>query len=128
MKDKTCEFITTALFEEESGGPGEMVSIYASVYQNNGAPALFGLTEDGQRFATFTVNAEIALTSGEVVIKDYSEGALFDYVGHLVAAGVVSAPHRFVSFGYVLAAPVCRLTEASYAQYRIVRRYFDSQN
>lgn len=46
------------------------------------------------------------LGSDEVAVKDYSENE--GMVDHLIDAGVVSPPHRFVESGHVT-LPVCRM-------------------
>ena len=62
---------------------------------------------DGEPIATATVNLpNEPLGEGEVIVKDYSENA--GMLKALMDAGIVSAPSRYVSSGFIT-APVCIL-------------------
>lgn len=80
------------------------------------AAAANGDIMEGEQLTVATVNPPAPLQPGEIAIKNWSEND--GVLEALTTAGIVAAPHRHISSGWVQ-IPVCRLNEAVLAEYRI---------
>jgi hypothetical protein len=89
---------------------GQSLTVVTERYSAGGRVALELVDEEGP-YARATINPPrgVELADDEVLIKNYSENE--GVLPALIAAGVITAPHRHVPLGYVN-GPVCRVTPA----------------
>ncbi len=116
LSDKTC-LSTEKEFNQRPGWDplgqiefeGETLYLLKGHYMEGDATAIIAECEDGERYATITVNIpEAAIPEGCIIAKHYSENeAIYQ---HLVEIGFLIPVRVSIPTGFV-SCPVCRIGE-----------------